>query len=230
MNNITTLLIFIITLIAYPCYSENYNKNVLGVISGKAIYYDDNGIEQPIIGRNIEIIYNKGLTKRKVNTDTDGEFILAIKNPLPLIKGEEIKIKINDKKYFIISPYNGVMFSPRSLTNYKLKIVTITNESKIKTNKLSAQFNLSRNIKYYKDSIFYTVQVCSTSSKDEANKKRNYFIKLGYDAFIKESIYDGKHKVLISQFENKKSANRLKNTIRSKFKKDYGDAFVRITP
>lgn len=205
------------------------NDNVLGILSAKVMYIDSNSVERPIVGRNIRLEYNGSIYKKIAITDREGEFNLLINNKHPLIRGGKIKITILDSNYFILSPFNGVMFTPRSLANYKLEILAVKDKSYIVNDRINARFIFNSNIQNNNSKI-YTIQVRSTPSNYEAIQIRKKLKRDGYDVHINKSYIDHQYKVYISRFysikEAKKYNKKIKNSLIRKYK--YSDSFATI--
>lgn len=231
MKNIIYTLVALI-LFQHQLYAEGAAPDITisGTINGIVTTFIK-GIEVPVSGREVTIIYDKN-KKKTAKTNDDGVFYIQIKGNDRLPLGRKIKFKISGQDSFILSPYNGEMFPPKELTlsGYELKLVVVSNGSQLQAGPLRASF-ISRDISNQNKKQRYSVQILSTIDPKKALKIRNEFRNMGYDSFI---IHETKenglvvHNVYSSSFVTFKDANKVKNKIRRLYKKKYKDAFVKL--
>jgi hypothetical protein len=203
-------------------------EEIYGRLNGKVVTYNSVGKRLPIVGRKIKIIYNDGRKSVESNKpiDESGDFHLTIDDKEKMILGKKIKITIDSKDYFILSPYNGEMFPPESLKSYQLNIIVISNDSKVQTGSFYANFkNRDRSRANRKQG--YTIQVIAT--RDWTKAVDTEASLKNYNSFKECRNEDNICRVYVSFFQNRKDAISLKNRIKRDFKskKLYQDIFVR---
>jgi hypothetical protein len=219
------LLIFLLVW-ANQCYSKDI---LAGTLNGTLVTFDTNGKEIPVSGRDIQIFYENNKFRTAARTNDNGDFTLHIKSNQPIVQGRKLKLIIKGDEYFILSPYNGELFPPESLTSYELKVIAVSNGSRTQTGPLYAEFTNRDRTKIYQRQL-YTVQVISTSSNAQAIKVRDLFISNHYDSFIdavEEDDGSTFFKVYVSKSNNWEQTNKLKRKIRRIFNGRYSDAFVK---
>lgn len=225
MRNIITI---ILLLSPFGVYAE---ETIYGTINGYVTTYLSNGIEIPVSGRVINILYDND--KRKSGkTNDDGYFHIEIKSTHRIPLGRKVKFTVASEDYFILSPYDGVIFPPKELTSsgYETKLVIVSNGSQLQTGPLKANF-INRNVNERNKKQRYSVQVLSTVKYEKAINVRNSFRKRGFDSFIIRKTRENGlviHNVFSSSFNNFKAANKEKNRVRSSFNKKFNDAFVKL--
>ena len=206
--------------------AKEITNTIFGLLNGSVVTYNNDGKKIPITGREISIIYNDGMKEEKSRIDERGDFHINIKNEKKLILGKKIKIIIDSKDYFILSPFNGEMFPPESLESYELNIVAISNDSKVQTGYFYANFkNRDRNRVNKKQG--YTIQVLATHNWSKAVETESFFIN--QNSFKECPKEENICRVYVSFYKNRKDAIRLKNKIKKnfKYKRKYQDIFVK---
>ncbi len=212
--------IFNVELLAKPKVEIN------GLVNGKVITYDSNGKRIPIIGRVVTIIYNDGREHIARKTDEVGDFHLPISPKKKIRLGKKIKIIIDSKDYFILSPFDGEMFPPESLKSYQLNIIVVSNDSKVQTGLYYSTFkNRDRNKVSKKQG--YTIQILATREWNQAVNEESFF--RNYNSFKEYSEEENLYRIYVSFYKNRKDAIRLKNKIKKDFKskRKYQDIFVK---
>lgn len=220
------LILAIFLIISSLCSGENLK----GIIDGKATIYTHEGSQEPFSGNMIQIYYHNGRYSTAATTDDDGVFYIIIDPKKPLVAGSKIKLKLENKNYFILSPFNGEMSAPISTSSYELKISVVSNKSVIKTSNLEAEF-INRDKNKEKQLQQYAIQILSTNNHVSALMARDFFRSKQYDSFIRKITM--KHglilyKVYSSSYSSWQEANNIKKRIRKSFRRKYKDSFVRL--
>jgi len=222
------LIISCIYILNIKVQAKEIENKIYGRLNGKIITYNSMGKRLPLVGRKIRITYNDGRETVKSNNliDESGDFHLTISEKKKMRLGKKIKISIDSKDYFILSPFDGEIFPPESLKSYQLNIVVISNDSKVQTGSFYAYFK-NRDISRINKKQGYTIQVSATQNWTKAVNVEAFF--KNYNSFKECTKEENLCRVYVSFYKNRKDAIKLKDKIKKDFKlkHQYQDIFVK---
>ena len=222
------LIISCIYILNIKVQAKEIENKIYGRLNGKIITYNSMGKRLPLVGRKIRITYNDGRETVKSNNliDESGDFHLKISEKKKMILGKKIKLNIDSKDYFILSPFDGEMFPPESLKSYELNIVVISNDSKVQTGSFYACFK-NKDISRVNKKQGYTIQVIATQNWNKAVSVETFF--KNYNSFKECPKEENLCRVYVSFYKNRKDAIKLKDKIKKDFKlkHQYQDIFVK---
>jgi len=204
--------LYFISLQAHPYY-----------IYGKITKFTENGVVYTV--KQETIYLQKDGKKLPATTDNEGRFHLNFApQGKPLLKaGEMVRLQMDlPDKWFMLSPYNGVMYLPKDFKNANISVKLLANKSKIKTEYFTISANNGKREKAYP-----VIQVGAFDKpKNAKNILRGLRQKHYHKAFIKK--IGSKYKVFISVFKTKSKAKDFFKFFRRKYKKEYPNAFVTL--
>jgi len=212
----------IIFLLLFLSYSI-YGKDVISLYGSVTKILNDGKREK---FSNLKI-YLKNNPKISTQTWSQGNFSFKNINKFPKV-GEQIQLKVIDDKWFILSPFNGILNVPKKKKN--VDILLISKSSTI-------YLTLFAKVDYY------TIQVLSVNNERGAiemvnNLRNDCIVAKKTLKYCQKNIYYTSHlrngipnngyvyKVNFEIFQNKKDANKDLNFVRSKYKMK--DSFIKI--
>ena len=214
--NFIKFIIFIslsfISLQAHPYY-----------LYGKITKFTEDGIIYTV--KQETIYLQKNGKTLPATTDNEGRFHLNFApDGKPLLEaGEMVRLQMNlPDKWFMLSPYNGVMYLPKNFKNANISVKLLANKSKIKTEYFTISVNNGK-----REKAQPVIQVGAFDKPENAEKVlRGLRQKRYHKAFIKK--IGSKYKVFISIFKTKNKAKDFLNFFKRKYKKEYPNAFVSL--
>jgi len=182
-------------------------------LTGSIINVKDNGQEEALNNVNISINNSAIYAKMKIG----GKFELH-KNTKQFKIGDKIQLKLSDKNWFIVSPFNGKMFLPNKAE--KIKIRVVSKQSRV----YAALFTTIRD---------YSIQVVTTYNEayaiDTMNALKKDYKDVYYEAHAKAKAPKNGffYKVKVGHYTSKKSAIADLKKIRKRYKL-WKDAFLTV--
>ena len=182
-------------------------------LQGSIIKVKDNGQEE--VFQNVGISINKSAIHTR--TYEKGNFELK-KNAQQFKIGDKIQLKLSDKNWFIISPFNGKMFLPNKAE--KIKIRVVSKDSRV----YAALFTTIRD---------YSIQVVTTYNEayaiDTMNALKKDYKDVYYEAHAKANVPKNGffYKVKVGHFTSKKNAIKTLKKIRKRYTL-WKDAFLTV--
>ena len=151
-------------------------------LTGKIVTYTADGYEIQMANQSITIQH----TRITDDTDDRGVFRLNLhkdgdKYKEQLQPGRKITLQLKDPGWFILTPYEGKFFIPKTLDDYEAIVRVAFNQSKVKLGSFNAVFSSNK-----PDSrrLRFAAQVMSTISELTAYTVMDKFKRFGYSPTV----------------------------------------------